>query len=124
MRFLLREVNGISQNCTNQAYFLTDLAVDIQTLKERNDQLKVSLAVQGSNEAFSLMASNTVRRNIFTSSLYQVLTQYGFDGLVVHWNKPGRNDKDSFVTLVQVFIEVLIYFQKLTWKCHVRTLKL
>ncbi|KAG1694141.1 Endochitinase [Nymphon striatum] len=48
------------------------------------------------------MAGNNARRNVFTNNVLKWVRKFGFDGLVLHWNQPGRKERNSYINLLQV----------------------
>ncbi|KAL4674654.1 hypothetical protein H8959_018588 [Pygathrix nigripes] len=76
----------------------------LNTLKNRNPDLKTLLSVGGWNfgsQRFSKMASNTQSRQTFIKSVPPFLRTHGFDGLDLAWLYPGRRDKQHFTTLIK-----------------------
>ncbi|XP_077820168.1 chitinase-3-like protein 1 isoform X3 [Macaca mulatta] len=76
----------------------------LNTLKNRNPNLKTLLSVGGWNfgsQRFSKMASNTQSRQTFIKSVPPFLRTHGFDGLDLAWLYPGRRDKQHFTTLIK-----------------------
>ncbi|KAK7802323.1 hypothetical protein U0070_020718, partial [Myodes glareolus] len=73
----------------------SDLTNDqiLHTLKDRNNELITLLAVGGSNTGtalFSYMVSTPEFHKIFINSVIVFLRQYGFDGLNLDWQYPGK----------------------------------
>uniref|UniRef100_A0A8D1IK48 Chitinase-3-like protein 1 n=1 Tax=Sus scrofa TaxID=9823 RepID=A0A8D1IK48_PIG len=76
----------------------------LNTLKNRNPNLKTLLSVGGWNfgsQRFSKIASNTQSRRTFIKSVPPFLRTHGFDGLDLAWIFPGRRDKRHLTTLVK-----------------------
>uniref|UniRef100_A0A7N9DGM0 Chitinase-3-like protein 1 n=1 Tax=Macaca fascicularis TaxID=9541 RepID=A0A7N9DGM0_MACFA len=76
----------------------------LNTLKNRNPNLKTLLSVGGWNfgsQRFSKMASNTQSRQTFIKSVPPFLRTHGFDGLDLAWLYPGWRDKQHFTTLIK-----------------------
>uniref|UniRef100_A0A5F4WA68 Chitinase-3-like protein 1 n=1 Tax=Callithrix jacchus TaxID=9483 RepID=A0A5F4WA68_CALJA len=76
----------------------------LNTLKNRNPNLKTLLSVGGWNfgsQRFSKIASNTQSRRTFIKSVPPFLRTHGFDGLDLAWLYPGRRDKQHFTTLIK-----------------------
>ncbi|XP_007186068.2 chitinase-3-like protein 1, partial [Balaenoptera acutorostrata] len=76
----------------------------LNTLKNRNPNLKTLLSVGGWNfgsQRFSKIASNTWSRRTFIKSVPPFLRTHGFDGLDLTWLYPGRRDKQHLTTLVK-----------------------
>ncbi|CAG9760168.1 unnamed protein product [Ceutorhynchus assimilis] len=83
-------------------------------LKEYNRNLKVLLSVGGPRDAytgkFSRMISNATRRHAFIETSFNLIKQYSFDGIEIHWECSVREesggqptDKENF----QLFLEEL-----------------
>ncbi|CAM1321818.1 CHIA (predicted) [Pycnogonum litorale] len=81
--------------------YTSSLNSDITNLKKKSTGLKFLLLVQGNDEAFSLMAGNTLRRRLFTGSLVKWVRQFGFDGVVLDWKLPASHDILTYITLLQ-----------------------
>nr|CAD7397292.1 unnamed protein product [Timema poppensis] len=87
-------------------------------MRIRYPYLKVTLAIGGWNEGstnYSIMASSPSRRQVFVKSVVEFLQKYGFDGLDLDWEFPGKRgggpeDKQNFVSLVKLTTDV---FEKL-----------
>ncbi|XP_030158412.1 chitinase-3-like protein 1 isoform X2 [Lynx canadensis] len=76
----------------------------LNTLKDRNPNLKTLLSVGGwsfGSQRFSKIASTTQSRRTFIKSVPPFLRTHGFDGLDLAWLHPGRRDKPYFTTLVK-----------------------
>jgi len=82
---------------------------DTTDLKRRNPKLKVTLAIGGWNEGspkYSKMAADPEKRRSFVKSVVKILRDYGFDGLDLDWEYPGKRgggpeDKENFVLLIK-----------------------
>lgn len=83
-------------------------------LKRFNPKLKVLLSVGGTRQdashRFSSMISSASKRRDFIRSAYNLIKQYNFDGIEIHWEYPGAQefgghptDKEYF----QLFMEEL-----------------
>lgn len=76
----------------------------LNTLKNRNPNLKTLLSVGGWNfgsQRFSKIASKTQSRRTFIKSVPPFLRTHGFDGLDLAWLYPGWRDKRHLTTLVK-----------------------
>nr|CAD7586597.1 unnamed protein product [Timema genevievae] len=89
-------------------------------MRIRYPYLKVTLAIGGWNEGstnYSIMAGSPSRRQVFVKSVVEFLQKYGFDGLDLDWEFPGKRgggpeDKQNFVSLVK---ELRQEFDKHHW---------
>lgn len=78
-------------------------------LKKRNPNLKALLAIGGWNEGsikYSNMAADVSTRRVFITSVIELLSRFGFDGLDLDWeypaNRGGRpEDKQNFAQLLR-----------------------
>uniref|UniRef100_A0A4X2L7J7 Chitinase-3-like protein 1 n=1 Tax=Vombatus ursinus TaxID=29139 RepID=A0A4X2L7J7_VOMUR len=78
----------------------------LNELKQRNTKLKTLLSVggwRGLGSRFSDMASQTENRRTFINSVTTFLRTHNFDGLDLAWLYPGRRDKKSYTSLLQVW---------------------
>ncbi|CAF0940278.1 unnamed protein product [Rotaria sp. Silwood1] len=81
----------------------------IIALKEKNPDLKVMLAVGGWNhgsEPFTRMVATEQSRQEFVENSYNLIKQYGFDGLDLDWEYPADRgsppeDRQRFTQLVE-----------------------
>ncbi|XP_011230914.2 chitinase-3-like protein 1 [Ailuropoda melanoleuca] len=76
----------------------------LNTLKNRNPNLKTLLSVGGWNfgsQRFSKIASKTRSRRTFIKSVPPFLRTHGFDGLDLAWLYPGWRDRRHFTRLVK-----------------------
>lgn len=92
-------------------------------LKSRQPGLKTLLAIGGWTESdsnkYSLLVANPEHRAIFVSSAVHLLTTYGFDGLDLDWEYPGKHnpaeDKDNFAHWVKELKEAFqVFLSRLT----------
>ncbi|XP_033219529.1 probable chitinase 2 isoform X2 [Belonocnema kinseyi] len=83
---------------------------NMTSLRQRYNGLKVTLAIGGWNdgsEKYSAFAANDHYRSRFVNSIVKFLKEYGFDGLDLDWEFPGKRggnpdkDKDNFSLLVK-----------------------
>ncbi|XP_034946188.1 probable chitinase 2 isoform X2 [Chelonus insularis] len=78
-------------------------------LRNKYPDLKISLAIGGWNEAsanYSALVSLPERRSIFVTSVLTFLRNFGFDGLDLDWEFPGKRggvpqDRENFVSLIK-----------------------
>ncbi|XP_015597483.1 probable chitinase 2 [Cephus cinctus] len=81
----------------------------VTALRIRYPGLKVTLAIGGWNEGsenFSALVASPEKRNIFSKHVIEYLQMYGFDGLDLDWEFPGRRggsdkDKENFSYFVR-----------------------
>ncbi|XP_060166603.1 LOW QUALITY PROTEIN: chitinase-3-like protein 1, partial [Globicephala melas] len=76
----------------------------LNTLKNRNPNLKTLLSVGGWNfgsQRFSKIASNTWSCRTFIKLVPPILRTHGFDGLDRAWLYPGRRDEQHLTSLVK-----------------------
>ncbi|XP_012271912.1 probable chitinase 10 [Orussus abietinus] len=75
------------------------------TLKEKNPDIKVLLAIGGwafGSTPFKELTSNTFRMNQFVYEAIEFLREYKFDGLDVDWEYPrGGDDRTAYVNLLK-----------------------
>ncbi|XP_072335923.1 acidic mammalian chitinase-like [Scyliorhinus torazame] len=77
------------------------------SLKNKNRNLKTLLSIGGWNfgtQKFSTMVSKSENRQIFIKSVIRLLRGYGFDGLDIDWEYPGRQNKHLFTVLAQELV--------------------
>ncbi|CAB0030491.1 unnamed protein product, partial [Trichogramma brassicae] len=78
-------------------------------LKAQNPQLKTLLAIGGWNAASSYFApavSTPQTRKRFVDNLLKFVKRYGFDGLDLDWEYPGRSDRGSTPKDVNNFVQL------------------
>ncbi|KAL7296158.1 hypothetical protein TKK_0010699 [Trichogramma kaykai] len=78
-------------------------------LKAKNPQLKTLLAIGGWNAASSYFApavSTPQTRKRFVDNLLNFVKRYGFDGLDLDWEYPGRSDRGSTRKDVDNFVQL------------------
>ncbi|XP_020858781.1 chitotriosidase-1 isoform X2 [Phascolarctos cinereus] len=82
---------------------------DLNSLKSRNPNLKLLLALGGWNfgtKKFTNMVAKPETRQVFIQSVINFLYQHNFDGFDLDWEYPGSRDspaidKERFTTLVK-----------------------
>ncbi|XP_049852515.1 acidic mammalian chitinase-like [Schistocerca gregaria] len=82
-------------------------------LKQKNPNLRASLAVGGWNEGsskYSTMVNDPAKRKIFIDSAVEMMKEYNFDGFDLDWEYPNQRggnpvDAENFNTLIREFRE-------------------
>ncbi|XP_063623035.1 acidic mammalian chitinase-like [Cydia splendana] len=82
---------------------------DLIALKEKNADLKITVAIGGWNEGstnFTALVNDDTLRATLVSNLYNYIDSNGFDGLDLDWEYPAQRggadtDKEQFVTFVK-----------------------
>jgi len=86
-------------------------------LKQKNPDFVPMISIGGWNAGsgkYSLMAADPIKRKTFVDSIVPFATEYGFEGVDLDWEYPGRregtdpeHDKENFNLLVKEMKEVL-----------------
>ncbi|XP_037034215.1 acidic mammalian chitinase-like [Bradysia coprophila] len=83
---------------------------NFKRLRFKNPNVKLMLAIGGWDEGsvtYSNVASSSLKRAVFVTSVYELLNLYGFDGLDFNWQAPGlrgglyQQDKINFAILLR-----------------------
>ncbi|CAG9861936.1 unnamed protein product [Phyllotreta striolata] len=73
----------------------------VANLKTANPELKILLSVAGDKHLFASVAANETTRENLAKSAVNFCKSYGFDGLDIDWELPGRSDSDNFVLMLK-----------------------
>ncbi|CAL8099114.1 unnamed protein product [Orchesella dallaii] len=84
-------------------------------LRQGNRNLKITMAIGGWNEGsikYSNMAADPAKRQVFISSIIEMIQLWDFDGIDMDWEYPGKRgglaeDKQNFVLLLKELREAL-----------------
>ncbi|KAL7296155.1 hypothetical protein TKK_0010696 [Trichogramma kaykai] len=86
-----------------------DVVDGLNSLRLKNPDLKVMIAVGGDNQSHlfspSVRTPDMIQR--FVNNLYNLVKQYGFDGIDLDWEYPSQSDRDNFSQLVRKLKERL-----------------
>lgn len=58
---------------------------------------------------FTRMAANDATRTTFVESVISFLREYGFDGLMLDWEFPDKEDYQNYAKLLDKFDELLAH---------------
>ncbi|KAK7113630.1 hypothetical protein V1264_012881 [Littorina saxatilis] len=120
--YAFAHVNSVDNTLATVRYNDLELYNNVTSLKAKNPDLKVLLAVGGFNfgsAGFIAIAQDDKKTTLFADNVVNYLRQHRFDGLDVDWEFPSPSTRGIYQRFVQVgrsyevfhFVESRIAFQ-------------